>query len=287
MKKLTIFTALVMVLMVSVNVGAVDLYEDILETPQIENGVQEGQGEYLLNILDMDSEGETIDDGLEHYINFEYGLAENFEVYSNHIAIIENYNSFDLNGKYNFYNDKGYSAAVVGNINYASETTTPGVKVLGAKEINDELTMHANAGLEFGESDMGKEFTAGATYVIDSQKEFRAALNADFIEFDNMSYDLELGLQIAMNEDVTYAGKLYKGLDEGQDNISITNAVEFNAMQDLVLTGQFGFNTSEYVNNNMKAGADYYFNEDYYVTGEFAHTFDYGSNVRMGLGFDM
>ncbi len=324
MKKWTILSILVMVFLLSANVGAIEQYDNMITTPEIDNNIQEGEGKYLLQPLEW-VEGTRIEDSLEHYVNFEFGIAKNTEIFSDSIFIADYRKSFDLNIKSKFYDDDGLKIAAIGRYaysksDYANDYKIPSTAITTEKSLNNDLKLHNNVKLYFYESGtIGKWLESGFTYKLDENTGLKASINPfTYNKFADMEYRLRLGMESEINEDITYASYVYTKFNEpSYDNLRLNNTFEFKPVDDITLTGRFTLNTGDSYNNwvflkgekefenlnltgkynkelvengthYINAIGEYYIQEDYYITSDFQYNIeaDY-SMMRIGAGFDI
>lgn len=265
-----------MVFVLSFGVGAVDLFDEFVDTAEIEYGVNEGEFEYLLKPLEYEN-GEAVDDGLDHELTLDYGIADNAEV-SGWFYHLENYTLFDGDVKFNFYNENSWSLsgkAAYSYVNVAGLTSSATtLKFLSDKSVNDKLVLHNNFGLLFadGSDDMGKAFESGLTYKIDEKNTLKAVLRTNtFVEFGDMEINSVAGAYNSiLDEKTTYTGIVTKVL--GVDNIIFENEVEYKAMSDLTLTGTFVLNTDG--DNYLNVRAEKGIQENMAVVGEFDMNFN-------------
>ena len=324
MKKWTILSILVMIFLLSANVGAIEQYEDMITTPEIENNIQKGEGEYLVQPLEW-FEGTRIEDSLENYGYFEFGIAENTEIFSDNIFIADYRKTFDLNIKNKFYDEDGLKIAAIGTYAYSMKSDgsgykTPSTAILTEKNFNDDLKLHNNIRLYFYESgNIGKWAESGFTYNFNDHNGLKASITPfTYNRFQDMEYRLRVGMESEFNEDITYFSYIYTEFnDPDYDNLHLNNIVEFKPIDSMTLTGEFTLNlgnsdnnwvflegekefgdlklTGEYIKELVENGSyyingisEYYIQEDYYIKSDFHYDVkeDY-SMIRIGAGFDI
>ena len=289
MKKLTVLSVIVMVFLLSANVGAIGLFDNMIDTPEIDNDVGAGEGEYLLQVIELENSS-IVKDSLENYLDFEYGIAENTEVYSNYILYSANDTSVDLNIKHKFFKENGLQAAVLASYDYIKNFyQEPKVTLLTEKSFDNNLILNNN--FIVGYHDLGnsasvrKSLESALTYKLNEKNKFRVVVNPfTFNDFNSLEYTVKLGMESKINDNLTYAGHVSTNIYDlsTNNNVYINNTVEYNNLKDIELNATFIINTGETRNNRIILRGEKEIN-DFTLKGSYSKTLIEGGSNSIGL----
>ena len=263
MKK-SIVSAIIFIFLFSVGIAASDFYsyenlsemardgyywDNFMDTAGIEFELNQSEIEFYTKLIEENG-GESLSNGLDTELGFFYGIMKDTEVHG-YLYSAENYTNIIGELKRKFFEKDGWELSLVGRFFYIQDSfTTPSIKFLSDKILNDDLILHNNLQLFLYEDGLlGKRFESGISYLIDPKNYIKARFKSFFINDITESFiDLRVAYKHIINDQTKY---IFFSFYE-KDNLHLENIIEYNPIPMIKLAADMVINTGVNDKNNFK-----------------------------------
>lgn len=296
LKKLTIMFTLFLVFVFSTNVFSASLYEDLINTSDIDYEQGEGEIEYILVPIQYISNYRI--NGFDQQLKIEYAAGKNILLKGSFDSIYP----FDINGeiynagiKYKFFERDSYTMAMetdytdlrVDENNFTFlESRDLSFSLLTDYYFNDNLTIHNNLkiGIVEGSDDKKKELIGGLSYKIDKYSKFRFSFEGYTDNYlSNLDYLLKTAYQRRFSDKYIYTAACNYAFETS--DFSLTNKISYFYNEDLTFEALYTEESGIYGNDDICLKFEEEMKEDLTLTGQYQREFGETPKSDIKTGF--
>lgn len=241
-------------------------WDDFMETAFIQYDLSESELKFFTKIMERNA-GVVVEDGINTELDFYFGLMKDTQFHS-YFHSQGSFTNLVTEVKHRFAEVHGWTISGLGRLFYLKDQfTTPSVRVLASKALNESLTLHNSFQLFFWSSGLvGKRIDNGLTYKINERNFVKMRLKTSFdYAFSEANFDFRLAYKNIVNQQTNL---IMYGYYE-QDNFHLENIVEFKPIAPLKLTINTIINTGEDEVNWVVVKGRYHLNEQWTVSTEY------------------